>query len=57
MSETFLIHLQPVLGMAVILFIAWALSEDRGAFRIRLVALISGTLASGLSACMIGLLT
>jgi nucleoside permease NupC len=33
MSETFLIHLQPVLGMAVILFIAWALSEDRGVFR------------------------
>ena len=37
MSDSVLSHLQPVLGMAVILFIAWALSENRGAFRIRMV--------------------
>jgi len=29
MSESVLVHLQPALGIAVILFIAWALSENR----------------------------
>ncbi len=38
MSETILLHLQPVLGIAVIIFIAWALSENRRAFSFRLVA-------------------
>ena len=38
MPDSVLIHLQPVLGMAVIIAIAWALSEDRRAFRFRLVA-------------------
>ena len=37
MSDTILVHLQPVLGIAVILFIAWALSENRRAFSARLV--------------------
>ena len=38
MSETILLHLRPVLGIAVILCIAWALSENRRAFSFRLVA-------------------
>ena len=38
MSEAILIHLQSLLGIAVIVALGWALSEDRGAFRLRLVA-------------------
>src|SRR6185437_7720750 len=39
MSDAVLNHLQPVLGIAVILAIAWALSEDRSkAFSLKLVA-------------------
>jgi CNT family concentrative nucleoside transporter len=42
MSDTVLFRLQPVLGIVVILFVAWALSEDRRAFSagkfVRLVA-------------------
>ena len=37
MSESVLTHLQPVLGIAVIIGIAWALSENRRAFSIRIV--------------------
>ncbi len=38
MSESFLNHLQPLLGMAVIIAAGWLLSEDRRAFSLRLVA-------------------
>ena len=39
MPDSVLLHLQPVLGMAVIIAIAWALSEDRRrAFNLKLVA-------------------
>ena len=38
MPDSVLLHLQPVLGMAVIIAIAWALSENRRAFNPRLVA-------------------
>jgi nucleoside permease NupC len=54
MSESVLVHLQPALGIAVIIAIARALSENRP---LCFKALVSGTLASGRSACMIGLLT
>ena len=37
MSDFAMTHLQPVLGIAVILGLAWGLSEDRSAFRWRLV--------------------
>ncbi len=38
MSESFLNHLQPLLGMAVIIAAGWLLSEYRRAFSLRLVA-------------------
>jgi CNT family concentrative nucleoside transporter len=38
MSETALNHLQPILGIAVIIGIAWALSENRRAFNLKMVA-------------------
>jgi CNT family concentrative nucleoside transporter len=37
MSENLLVHLQSVLGMAAIIALAWVLSEDRRAFRWRIV--------------------
>ena len=37
MPETILLHLQPVLGILAIIAIAWALSEDRRAFSLRVV--------------------
>jgi CNT family concentrative nucleoside transporter len=37
MSDTILIHLQPVLGIVAIIAIAWALSENRRVFPLRLV--------------------
>ncbi|HKD48809.1 MAG TPA: nucleoside transporter C-terminal domain-containing protein [Rhizomicrobium sp.] len=38
MSENLLVHLQSVLGLIVIIGLAWILSENRGAFRFRMVA-------------------
>jgi concentrative nucleoside transporter, CNT family len=38
MSENLLVHLQSALGMAVIIWLAWLMSEDRKAFRLRMVA-------------------
>ena len=38
MSENLLAHLQSVLGICVIIALAWVLSEDRRAFRFRMVA-------------------
>src|ERR1700679_4104774 len=37
MPDTVLTHLQPVAGILVIITIGWLLSEDRSAFRFRLV--------------------
>src|SRR5512143_3924709 len=38
MSENLLAHLQSVLGICAIIGLAWAFSEDRRAFRFRMVA-------------------
>ena len=38
MSENVTVHLQSVLGIGTIIALAWALSEDRRAFRFRMVA-------------------
>jgi CNT family concentrative nucleoside transporter len=46
MSDSVLNHLQPLLGIAVIVAIAWGLSEDRRAFRFRLVASALGLQAA-----------
>src|SRR5476649_974494 len=46
MSDSFLNHLQPLVGIAVIIAIGWAVSEDRGAFRLRLVASALGLQAA-----------
>jgi CNT family concentrative nucleoside transporter len=46
MSDSFLNHLQPVIGIAVIIAIGWALSEDRRAFSIPLVASALGLQAA-----------
>lgn len=37
MSENLLVHLQSALGMAVIIALAWLMSEDRKALRLRMV--------------------
>lgn len=39
MSENLFAHLQSVLGMVVLIAVAWALSEDRSQFRFRMVAM------------------
>jgi len=39
MSENLMVHLQSVLGIAVIVMLAWALSEKRQAFPFRMVSL------------------
>jgi len=46
MSDSVLNHLQPLLGITVIVAIAWVLSEDRRAFRFRLVASALGLQAA-----------
>ncbi len=38
MSENILVHLQSVLGICAVITLAWLLSEDRRAFRLRMVA-------------------
>lgn len=46
MSDSFLNHLQPLMGIAVIVAVGWTLSEDRRAFRLRLVASALGLQAA-----------
>jgi CNT family concentrative nucleoside transporter len=46
MSDSVLNHLQPVIGIAVIIAIGWALSEDRRAFSFRLVTSALGLQAA-----------
>lgn len=56
--EMFFLHLQAALGLLVIAGAAWAMSENRRAEIVPLAlrALVSGTMASGMTGAVIGLL-